>query len=158
MKKRIAIIILALLIAFGAFALIRTNHALPQVEANEIKVHIQFDLAEDIGLFLIDYELDGNCGSGGISNADRSMLKRDQNDLFWSLDKEHAGALGNTADITLKFTAVTRYFEPNYENIYPEAYMKPAGTLSFTGEFGKIYDITITGSQDDGYQAVLHEP
>lgn len=158
MKKRIAGILLALLIVFDAFRLIQTHRALPQAEADEIKVHIQFDLAEDIGLFLIDYDLDGNCGAGGISNADKSMLKKDQKDLFWSLDQEHAKASDNAAAVTLKFTVVTRYFDPNYDNIYPEAYMKPAGTVSFTGEFGKIYDVTITGSHDDGYQAVLRVP
>ena len=158
MKKilvTVILIILGLSFLFAAIRFTKAGDTAPQAEDDEIKVNIQFDLDEDIGLFLIDYDVEGNQGKGGISNADKSMLKKDQTDLFWSFDKEHFGVSANTADVAMHFTVVTQYFDPNYDNIYPDAYTIPAGTVSFTAQFGEIYYVTITGNKDDGYQTAF---
>ena len=151
----VILIIWGLSFVFVAIRFTKEGDAAPQAEDDEIKVNIQFDLGEDIGLFLVDYDVEGNQGKGGISNADKSMLKRDQTDLFWSFDKEHFGNSVNTVDVTIQFTVVTQYFNPNYDNIYPDAYTIPAGTVSFTAQFGEIYYVMITGNRDDGYQATF---
>lgn len=58
-------------------------------------------------------------------------------------------------DIKLLFTIVTEYFEPNYDNIYPEEYMIPIDVISFKADFGKTYYVTITGNRSDGYHAAI---
>lgn len=152
------LVILGLSFAFAAIRFTQMHDALPQAEADEIKVNLQFDLDEDIGLFLIDYDVNGTHGAGGISNANQSMLKRDSKDLFWSFDRKQLVTPSDTADVMLKFTVVTQYFEPNYDNIYPEECMIPADEISITAQFGEIYDVIITGNRIDGYQAIMNEP
>lgn len=150
------LLMLGLSFAFAAISFTQTDDALQRVEDNEIKVNIQFDLDEDIGLFLIDYDVNGMRGAGGISNANKAMLKRDSKDLFWSFDKELLVSPTDTAGVTLTFTVVTQYFAPNNDNIYPEAYMIPVDTIFFPARFGEIYCVTITGNRVDGYQ--VHGP
>ena len=44
---------------------------------DEIVLHIQFDTKDDISLLVYDYRVDDHEYSGGISNADKSLIKHD---------------------------------------------------------------------------------
>ena len=128
----------------------------PRAADNEIMLVIKLDLKEDIGLLVIDHVLDGNEGSGGVSNADRSMIKRDDT-LYWTFDKRNYDDPSDTVDLTLRFTVVTEYCDPNYDNIYPEEFMIPIEAVSFSADFGGTYCVTIAGDKTDGYHTVLNE-
>ncbi len=160
MKKNIKVsilVILALLIVFAVVKIGMIDDAPQQAEDDEIKVNIRLDLDEDIGLFLISYDVNGAEGSGGVSNADHSMLKKDSKDLYWSFYKEQLETDTDAADVKLSFTVVTDYFEPNYDNNYPEEYMIPMDAISFHANFGETYYVTIKGSKVNGYQVFIGE-
>ena len=123
---------------------------------DEIMLVIQLDLKEDIGLLILDSSLDGAESSGGVSNADRSLLKHDEI-LYWSIDKEVYDDPADTVELSVRFRIVTEYCDPNYENDYPEEYMILLDPISFKADFGRDYHITITGDRNSGYQAVLDE-
>ena len=122
---------------------------------NEIRVQIQLDLQEDIGLLLVNYHVDGAEGKGGMSNSDRSMLKKDSGDLVWTYDKELLDEPSDSVDVTLQFVVVTEYFDPNYDNDYPEEYMIPMDAISFEAAFGESCYVTISGDKVNGYRAEL---
>ncbi len=128
-----------------------------QNKENEIRLRIQLDLKEDIGLLIIDASYDGIETSGGISNADKTMLKKDEL-LDWSIDKQFYENADDTGHLTLRFRIVTDYCDPNYENIYPEELVVLLEPIELEAAFGETYQITITGSQAEGYQATLEEP
>ena len=115
---------------------------------------IQLDLKEDIGLLIYHYDVDGHEGGGGMSNADKSMIQHDET-LYLTFDKKFYEGSSETVNMTLKFSVVKEYFDPNYDNIYPEEYVIPMEAISFSAGFGKSYLVTITGGNDNGYQAVL---
>ena len=71
-----------------------------------------------------DYSFSGKEHSAGISNADKSLIKN--NDvIIQTMSKKHEfDNLSNIEDLTLKFTIITKYVDPNYDNIYPEKYTK----------------------------------
>lgn len=65
MKKIVIVVIGIILALVTVFAAPKVSHlydAPPKAEDNEIKVNIRFDVDEDIGLFLINYEVNGNEG------------------------------------------------------------------------------------------------
>lgn len=160
MKKNIKVlipVILAVVLVFAIVIIRASYNSAPFVEADEIKVNIKFDLNEDIGLLLINYNVNGADGTGGISHADKSMLNKNSKDLYWSFYERQLDTPVDTADVTLDFVAVTKFFTPNYDNIYPEECMVPMGGITFSAGFGKIYYVTITGSQFTGYQVVIDE-
>ncbi len=126
-----------------------------QAAEDEILLKIQLDVREDIGLLVIDCDIDGTKTSGGISSIDKSMLKRDEL-LYWTLSQKDYGNPGETVSLAVRFKVITEYCDPNYENIYPEELTMPLEEISWTADFGKNYDITITGDHDSGYQAVLN--
>ena len=125
-----------------------------QTEA--VNLVIQLDLKEDIGLLIIDASLDGVETSGGISNANKTMLKRNEI-LNWSVEKEWYDNPADPAELSIRFRVITVYCDPNYESIYPEEYTVLLEPISFTAGFGKEYHITITGDSQNGYQAVLDQ-
>lgn len=125
----------------------------PEPSENEILLAIQLDLKEDIGLLVLDQNLSGQESIGGISNADRSLLKHDEV-LYWTFDKEDYKDLPDTIDLTLGFRIITEYCDPNYENIYPEELTVYIDSISFPASFGDTCHITITGDHAHGYQAV----
>ena len=129
----------------------------PVAEEDEIKVLINLDLNEDIGLLLTKYTVNGKEGMSGNSNADKSMLQRDSTNLVWSYNKEFLDNPANIVDVTLQFIIVTEYFEPDYEVDYPDEYLIPVDAISFSAEFGETYYVTITGDQVNGYQADIEE-
>ena len=124
-------------------------------EKYEINLRIQLDVGEDIGLFLIGSEFDGNQESGGCSNADRSMIKKDEM-LYWSIDRRRCDNCPDSVLLKLDFSVVTEYCDPNYENTYPEEYVVPIEPLTFPASFGKSYRIRITGDKTIGYRAEMY--
>ncbi len=128
----------------------------PRVGKNEILLEINLDLDEDIGLFVIDLDVDGKTSSGGTSNADKSMIKRDDV-LYWTIEKELYDISEDSADLSVAFKIVTEYCDPNYYNIYPEEYMFPVDAISFEADFGNAYTINVTGGKTAGYTAALVE-
>ena len=126
----------------------------PQTGGEEIRVEIKLDLKEDIGLLLTDWNVNGQDGMSGASNANKSMIKRNSTE-YWTFEKQHLDNPADTVDLTLRFIVVTEYFEPNYDFAFPEEYMMPTEAISFTARFGGTYAVTITGDKASGYQAVL---
>ena len=121
---------------------------------DEITLQIQLDLDEEIGLLVIDYAAGESSGSGGVSNADKSPLKRDEL-LFYTLERRFFDDPSAVDSLRLTFTVITEYADPNYENVYPEEYTVPAGEVSLNAEFGGVYSIAITGGRESGYRAAL---
>ncbi|MBP5253912.1 MAG: hypothetical protein J6Z23_00780 [Lachnospiraceae bacterium] len=153
-KRFAAIRILAAALLAAAMCMTGLSCGMPDTGKDEIRLRIRLDLKEDIGLFLIDSEVNGQNTSGGSSNADRSMLKRDET-LYWSIDRRHYENVPDAVSLTLRFRIVTEYFDPNYENIYPEEYVMPMEEIAFTAVFGGTYDFIVTGDRVNGYRAVL---
>ena len=122
---------------------------------DEIALQIQFDIEEDIGLLVYDYRAGSHAYSGGISNADGSLIKRDSDNIV-VLHKEELNNIPETFELSMQFRIITEYVAPNYENIYPDditRYMEP---ISWEAHLGESYFITITGDKANGYQAVLN--
>lgn len=154
-KNRLLLVCLAALFAAVPFGC-GSRDAVPSVGENEIKLKIQLDLKEEIGLLLIDHSVNGTGGMGGMSNADKSMLRCDDV-LYWDFDKTlyELDGTADSVDLTVRFTVVTAYFDPNYDNLYPKEFMVPMEALSFRAAFGNLYRITIRGDRTEGYRAVL---
>ena len=122
--------------------------------ADEIALHIQLDTEEDIGLLVYDYRADGHEYSGGISNADGSLIKHDSDNIVvWN--KEELNTFSDTFELSMQFRIITEYVTPNYENIYPDDITKYMEPISWDANFGESYFITITGDKTNGYKAIL---
>lgn len=157
MKKKIIEIIVAIVIVLG-LSLIICNQIIPneyEPADDEIALHIQLDVEEDVGLLVYDYCADSHEYSGGISNADGSLIKNDSDNIVvWN--KKELNNLSDTFEMSMQFRIITEYVAPNYENIYPNditEYMEP---ISWEAHFGESYFITITSDKTNGYKAVLN--
>ena len=159
MRKKTVILCLVLLIMALSVCMsgCSGDDAPPLAAEDEIKLIIQLDVKEDIGLLFLDNSLDGTETIGGISNADKSMLRHDDL-LDWTLSKQDYGNPADSVNLSIRFRIITEYCEPNYESIYPEEYTVLLDPISFDADFGETYHITITGDKENGYQAVLDEP
>lgn len=158
-KKRIGTAIaLAAVLGLG-FILYNQTISDEYVPADdEIALHIQLDTEEDVGLLVFDYSANGSEQSGGISNADKTLMKRDER-LVEVWNKEMLQCFADTVELSIQFRIITKYIDPNYENIYPEDITKYIDDpISWKAHFGESYFITITGDQTNGYKAVLNEP
>lgn len=163
MKKTIIIIaaLSALLITvctvFSAIALYKwifsSEYA---VGEDEIALYITLDTKEDIGLIVFDYTANGREYGGGVSNADKTMIKRD-GVIINVFDKKQFECDGDTVDLTFKFRVITEYVDPNYENIYPEEITRYLEPVSLKASFGNSYDVKITGDKMNGYKASITE-
>ena len=98
---------------------LKNNEYNPPLE--EITLEIKLDLKEDIGLIIIDYEVDDISGSGGISNANKTLISHNDT-LTYTLNKQEFNNLSNIENLIINFKIITKYIDPNYENIYPEEY------------------------------------
>lgn len=127
-----------------------------EAAADEIALQIQLSLQEDIGLLLIDYEGGTSAGGGGTSHADKSLIKRDER-IIYTLSEREFDSPSDVENLTLRFTVITEYVDPNYENVYPEEYTKPAGEITLRAGFGESYSVVITGGNADGYTVALAE-
>lgn len=157
MKKKTIGMIAAVVIVLG-LSLVVYNQMIPNEYApadDEIALHIRLDAEEDIGLLVFDYRAGSHEYSGGISNADGSLIKHDSDNIVvWN--KEELNNLSDTFELSMQFRIITEYVAPNYENIYPDditRYMEP---ISWQAHFGESYFITITGDKANGYKAVLN--
>jgi len=123
---------------------------------DEIALHVQMDTKEDIGLLVFDYYADGVEFSGGISNADKTLIKN-SDDIVIALNKQELNSSYNNVKLEMYFRIITEYVTPNYENIYPENISQYIDTpVSWKASFGEEYFITITGDKANGYKAVLN--
>ena len=80
------------------------------VADDEIALKIKLDIKEDIGLIIIDYDVNGSKGSGGISNADKTMIKHDEL-LIYTLSKSDFNNLTNIENLSIQLKIVTKYIE-----------------------------------------------
>ena len=124
------------------------------VSEDEIALRIKLDTKEDFGLLLIDYGANGSGGRGGISNANRSLIKRNEQ-LFYTLPRRAFDDPSDVENLSIQFTVITKYFEPNFEEKYPEEYTIPMDAISLNADFGESYSIMIIGDMANGYQAFL---
>lgn len=160
-KKRIGIAVTILIILGLSFILYKQTIPDEYVPADdEIALCIQFDTKEDIGLLVFDYSINGFGYSGGTSNADKSLIKHNEQ-LFevWNKEtyKEALQSSADAVDLSIQFRIITEYVDPNYENIYPEDITKYIDDpISWKAHFGESYFVTITGDKTDGYKAVLN--
>ncbi|MCQ2431556.1 MAG: hypothetical protein MJ175_03005 [Clostridia bacterium] len=153
MKKKTAVVLIGIVLVSAVLLLLLCSRTVHKNDEHEIRLEIQLDLDEDIGLFLIESDFGGITASGGSSNADKTMLGR-HDVLYWSLEKEHYETVPDASELTLRFTVVSEYCDPNYENIYPEEYLIPMEAFSFSARFGESYSIRIIGGKTQGYHAV----
>ena len=126
------------------------------VSEDEIVLRIKLDTKEDLGLLLIDYDANGSGGRGGISNANKSLLKRGEQ-LFYTLPRHAFDDPADAENLSIRFTVITQYFEPNFDEVYPAECTIPMDAISLNAEFGQSYSITICGDRTNGYQAFLRE-
>ncbi len=127
-----------------------------QVGEDEVALYIRLDLKEDIGLIVFDYTAGGREYGGGISNADRSLIRRNEEDIHvWGA--EDLGSPSGIFDLTMRFRIITEYVDPNFENVYPEEITRWLDPVSWKAETGKAYDVFITGSRDGGYAVSVSE-
>lgn len=153
-KKKIGITI-AVLLVLGAslmFYLQMTRAYMPAED--EIALQIQFDIKEDIGLLVYDYCADGHAYSGGMSNADKSLIQHDSHMIIgWK--KQELNSSSDAVELSIQFRIITEYVDPNYENIYPDDITRYMDPISWEAHFGESYCITITGDKTNGYTAAL---
>ena len=157
MKKKVIGIITAIVIVLG-LSLVAYNQITPDEyvpAADEIALHIQLDTEEDVGLLVYDYRTNSHEYSGGISNADKSLIKHDSDNIVvWN--KEELNNLSDTFELLMQFRIITEYVAPNYENVYPDDITKHIEPISWEAHFGETYFITSTGGKTNGYKAVLN--
>ena len=157
MKKKIfaGILALAAVLALVCIIFAQGGSGAYLTAADEIALRIQFDTKEDVGLLVYDYRAEDRDYSGGISNADGSLLPGDsENMVVWNREE-----LKSTADalaLWIRFRVITEYVTPNFENVYPEDITKALEPIAWEARFGQTYTIAITGDRTNGYQAVLH--
>ena len=158
MKKKVIGIIAAIVIVLG-LSLIVYNQIISNEEYvptdDEIALHLQLDTEEDVGLLVYDYRADSHEYSGGISNADGSLIKHDSDNIL-VLNKEDLTNIADIFELSMQFRIITEYVAPNYENIYPDDITKYMEPISWEAHFGESYFITITGDKVNGYKAVLN--
>lgn len=123
---------------------------------NEILLQIQLDTAEDIGLLIVDWSGGGSDGSGGVSNANKTLLRRGEKFGF-SLMRDNFEHPDDLHSLELLFRVITEYQDPNMPNEYPEELTKPTNPISFDVAFGNAYKIRISGDAASGYTAT-YEP
>ena len=157
MEKQRIEIIAAMAVALGLSLVVYNRfHGKNYVPAaDEIALQIQVDTKEDIGLLVYDYQAGGRTYSGGISNADSSLIKHDSDNIVvWN--REELNNISDPFELSMQFRVITEYVKPNFENIYPEEITKFAEPIAWEAGFGETYHITITGNRVDGYKAVLN--
>ena len=156
MKKIIGIAAAAVIVL--GLSLVIYNQIIPDeyVPADdEIALHLKLDTEEDVGLLVYDYRAGSHEYSGGISNADGSLLQHDSDNIVvWN--REELNLSSDPFELTMQLRIITEYVAPNYENVYPDDITKYMEPISWEAHFGESYCITITGDQTNGYQAVLN--
>ena len=156
MKKIIGIAAAAVIVL--GLSLVIYNQIIPDEYVptdDEIALHLKLDTEEDVGLLVYDYRAGSHEYSGGISNADGSLIQHDSDNIVvWN--REELNLSSDTFELSMQFRIITEYVAPNYENVYPDDITKYMEPISWEAYFGESYCITITGDQTNGYQAVLN--
>ena len=156
MKKIIGMAAAAVIVL--GLSLVIYNQIIPDeyVPADdEIALHLKLDTEEDVGLLVYDYRAGSHEYSGGISNADGSLIQHDSDNIVvWN--REELNLSSDTFELTMQLRIITEYVTPNYENVYPDDITKYLEPITWEAHFGESYCITITGDQTNGYQAVLN--
>lgn len=149
------IIFLIILLSITLCLIINKNNKVEKTEPSdeEIFFHINLDVPKDFGLLLIEYETKDASGSGGVSNANKSLIKHNDN-LTYSLSKQDFNNASDITDLTLTFKIVTEYVEPNYEDNYPASSIITLNPVQINAHYGNTYHITIT-NDENSYQAIL---
>ena len=156
MKKIIGIAAAAVIVL--GLSLVIYNQIIPDeyVPADdEIALHLQLDTEEDVGLLVYDYRADSHEYSGGISNADGSLIKHDSDNIL-VLNKEDLNNIADTFELSMQFRIITEYVAPNYENVYPDDITKYLEPITWEAHFGESYFIAITGDKTNGYKVILN--
>ena len=138
--KIFIIIIILLILSFLLIKYLKNNKYNTPLE--EITLEIKLDLKEDIGLII----------SGGISNANKTLISYNDT-LTYTLNKQEFNNLSNIENLIINFKIITKYIDPNYENIYPEEYTSIIAPIQIKAHYGETYHITITGDKTNGYIA-----
>ena len=125
-----------------------------EVGADEIALIIQLNTEEDIGLLVFDYSVDGREHGGGISNANKTELKHDEQ-LIWVWNREDLECSADVVNLSMQFRIITEYVDPNFENVYPDSLTRTLAPISFDARFGESYSFIITGDNMNGYQIAL---
>ena len=147
-----------MIVVVMGLGLVVYNQMIPNEYApadDEIALHLQLDTEEDVGLLVYDYRTDSHEYSGGISNADGSLIKHDSDNIV-VLNKEDLNNIADTFELSMQFRIITEYVAPNYENVYPDDITKYIEPISWEAHFGESYFITIIGDKVNGYKAVLN--
>ena len=156
MKKIIGIAAAAVIVL--GLSLVIYNQIIPDeyvLADDEIALHLKLDTEEDVGLLVYDYRAGSHEYSGGISNADGSLIQHDSDNIVvWN--REELNLSSDPFELTMQLRIITEYVAPNYENVYPDDITKYMEPISWEAYFGESYCITITGDQTNGYQAVLN--
>ena len=156
MKKIIGMAAAAVIVL--GLSLVIYNQIIPDeyvLADDEIALHLKLDTEEDVGLLVYDYRAGGHEYSGGISNADGSLIQHvSDNIVVWN--REELNLSSDPFELTMQLRIITEYVAPNYENVYPDDITKYMEPISWEAHFGESYCITITGDQTNGYQAVLN--
>ena len=150
MKKIIGIAAAAVIVL--GLSLVIYNQIIPDkyVPADdEIALHLKLDTEEDVGLLVYDYRAGGREYSGGISNADGSLIQHDSDNIVvWN--REELNLSSDPFELTMQLRIITEYVAP------PDDITKYMEPISWEARFGESYCITITGDQTNEYQAVLN--
>ena len=149
------IIFLIILLSIILCLIINKNNKVDETKTSddEIILQINLDVPKDFGLLLIEYETKDASGSGGVSNANKSLIKHNDN-LTYYLSKQDFNNASDITDLTLTFKIVTEYVEPNYEDNYLASLSFTLTPVQINAHYGNTYHITIT-SDENSYQAIL---
>ena len=156
MKKIIGMAAAAVIVL--GLSLVIYNQIIPDeyvLADDEIALHLKLDTEEDVGLLVYDYRAGGHEYSGGISNADGSLIQHDSDNIVvWN--REELNLSSDPFELTMQLRIITEYVAPNYENVYPDDITKYMEPISWEAHFGESYFIAITGDKTNGYKVILN--
>ena len=156
MKKIIGMAAAAVIVL--GLSLVIYNQIIPDeyvLADDEIALHLKLDTEEDVGLLVYDYRAGSHEYSGGISNADGSLIQHDSDNIVvWN--REELNLSSDPFELTMQLRIITEYVAPNYENVYPDDITKYMEPISWEAHFGESYFIAITGDKTNGYKVILN--
>ena len=136
MKKALVIFLVTIFVLIAAFLVFRESSPKDFVVGdNEIALYIQMDTKEDIGLLVFDYSVNGSEHSGGISNADKSLMKHDEL-LIHVWNKENLQCSADTVAFSIQRPRTTEYAYHNYNDIYPAHLTNYLERITYKAHFG----------------------
>lgn len=157
MKKVVTWIISIIVILFVGLVLYNLSfNSEYKPSEDEIAMHIKLDTNQDIGLIVFDYTVDNHSYSGGIANADGSLISK-TSDNVQVFNKEQFNTSSDYIDLNIQFRIITEYVSPNFENLYDEDITRYLDPVNLKLNFGNSYYLTITGDKNDGYEVSLND-